>query len=127
MLHSHRQGYVLLHYQFIHPPKRRNVVCFFQCLTHTCCSVTTPWPTLQPRELHGSLPCPSLSPGVCSNSCALIWCCHPTSSSSVALFSYCPQSLPASGSFPMNWFFTSSEQSIGASASASVIPRNIQG
>ena len=46
MLHSHRQGYVLLHYQLIHPPQCRNVVCFFQCLTHTCCSVTTSWPTL---------------------------------------------------------------------------------
>ena len=83
--------------------------------------------SLWPRGLqHARLPCPSLSPGVCSNSCALISCCHPTSSSSVTLFSYCPQSLPASGSFPMNWFFTSSEQSIGASASASVLQMSIK-
>ena len=83
--------------------------------------------SLWPRGLqHARLPCPSLSPGVCSNSCALISCCHPTSSSSVTLFSYCPQSLPASGSFPMNWFFTSGGQGIAASASASVLPMNIQ-
>ena len=85
--------------------------------------------SLWPRGLqHARLPCPSLSPGVCSNSCALISCCHPTSSSSVTLFSYCPQSFPASGSFPMSQLFASSGQSIGAaSASASVLPVNIQG
>ena len=62
----------------------------------------------QSHELqHARLPCPSLSPRVCSNSCLLSWWCHPTISSSVAPFSTCPQSLPASGSFLMSWRFAS--------------------
>ena len=68
----------------------------------------------------------TLTPEAFSNSCPLSWWCHPTISSSVALFSSCRQSVPASGSFPMNQFFTSGGQSIGASASASVLPMNIQ-
>ena len=75
---------------------------------------------------HPRLPCPSLSPGVCSNSCPLSQWCQPTISSSVVPFS-CLQSFPASGSFQMSQFFTWSSQSIGASASASVLPMNIQG
>ena len=77
---------------------------------------------------HTRLPCPSLSPRVCSNSnsCPLNRWCHPTISSSVAPFSSCPQSFPASGSFPVSWLFTSDDQSIRASASASVLPMNIQ-
>ena len=62
-----------------------------------------------------------------TNSCPLSWWCHPTISSSVVTFSSCPQSFPASGSFPMRQFFTSGGQSIGVSASASVLPMNIQG
>ena len=72
-------------------------------------------------------PCPSPSPGACSNSCPLHQWCHPTISSSVVPFSSCLQSFPASGSFPMGWLFMSSDQSIGASASASVLPMSIQG
>ena len=72
-------------------------------------------------------PCLSLSLGVCSNSCPLSWWCHPTSSSSVVPFSSCPQSFPASGSFPKSRLFTSGGQSIGASASAPVLPVNVQG
>ena len=75
---------------------------------------------------HARLPCPSLSPEVCSNSCPLSWWCHPTISSSVFPFFSCPQSLQASGSFPMSWLFPSGGQSIGASASSSVLPTNIQ-
>ena len=79
--------------------------------------------------LYGSqntrLPCPSPTPRACSNSCALSRWCHPTISSSVLPFS-CPQSFPASGSFPMNQFFISGGQSTGASASASVLPMSIQ-
>ena len=71
------------------------------------------------------LPCPSLSPGVCTDLCPLIWWCHPTISPSVVLFS-CPQSFPASGPFPMSWLFTSGGQSIRASASVSVLPMIIQ-
>ena len=82
---------------------------------------------LQLHELQQArLPCP-VSPRVCSNSCPLSWWCHPSISSSVASFSSCPQSFPASGSFPMSWFFTSSGQSIGALLLSSVLPMNIQG
>ena len=66
-------------------------------------------------------------PEVDSNSSPLSWWCHPTSSSSVVPFSSCLQSFPASGSFPVSQFFTSGGQSTGASASASVLPMNIQG
>ena len=84
--------------------------------------------SLQPHELQNSrLPCPSLSPGVYSNSCPLSQWCHPIISSSVIPFSSCPQSFLAVVSFPMSWLFASSGQSIGASASASVLPVNIQG
>ena len=84
--------------------------------------------SLQPRGWqHTRLPCPSPSPGACSDSSPLDWRCHPAISSSVVPFSPCPQSLPASGSFPMSQLFTSGGQSIGASASASVLPLNIQG
>ena len=85
---------------------------------------------LQSHELqHAKLPCPSLSPGAYSNSCPLSRWCHPTTSSSVVPFSSCLQSFPASGSFLVSQFFTSGGQSIGASAtaSASVLPMNIQG
>ena len=81
---------------------------------------------LQPHGLqHTRPPCPSPTPRACSNSCPLSheWC-HPTISSSVTLFSSCPQSCPASRSFPMSQFFVSGGQSTGASAS--VLPMNIQ-
>ena len=64
--------------------------------------------------------------GACSNSCPSSRWCHPTISSSVVPFSSCPQSLPASGSFPMSQLFTSSDPSIGVSASTSVLPMNTQ-
>ena len=84
--------------------------------------------SLWPHGLqHTRLPCPSLSPGACSNSCPLSWWCHPTISSSVVPFSSCLQYFPASGSFLMSWLFTLGGQSIGISASASVVPMNIQG
>jgi len=83
--------------------------------------------SLRPHGLqHSRLPCPSPTPGVYSNSCPLSRWCHPPISSSVIPFSSHLQSFPASGSFPMRQFFTSSGQSIGVSASASVLPMNIQ-
>ena len=83
--------------------------------------------SLQPHELqHARPPCPSLFPGVCPSSCPLSRWWHPTTSSSVAPFSPCLQSFPKSVSFPMSQLFTSGGQSIGASASASVLPMNIQ-
>ena len=69
------------------------------------------------RKIFARVPCPSLSFDVYSNSCPLSWWCHPNSSSSTAPFSPCPQSFPASGSFPMNRLFTSGGHSIGVSAS----------
>ena len=71
-------------------------------------------------------PCPSPTPGVYPNSCPLNWWCYPTISSSVIPFSSCLQSFPASGSFQMSQLFTSAGQSIRVSASASVLPINIQ-
>ena len=89
------------------------------------CSVVSD--CLRPHEpQHARPPCPSLTPGVYSNSCPLSRWWHSTISSSVISFSFCPQSLPASGSFPMSQFFASGGQSIGASASASVLSMNIQ-
>ena len=84
--------------------------------------------SLRPYGLqHARLPSPSLSPGISSNACPLSQWCHPTTSSSVISFSSCLQSFPASGSFPVSWLFPSGGQSIGAPASASVLPMNIQG
>ena len=81
--------------------------------------------TLQPHGLqHARPPCPSPTPGVYSNSCPLSRWCHPTISSSVIPFSSCPQSFLASGSFPMSQLFAWGGQSIGVSASTSVLPMN---
>ena len=83
--------------------------------------------SLQPHELqHARCLCPSLSPRACLNSCPLSQWCRPTISSSFIPFSSCPQTFPASGSFPMSQLFTSGGQSIGSSASASVLPMNLQ-
>ena len=83
--------------------------------------------SLRPHELqHARPPCPSPTPGVHPNSCALSWWCHPAISSSVVPFSSCPQSLPAWGSFPMSQLFAWGGQSTGVSASASVLPMNTQ-
>ena len=78
------------------------------------------------RLQHTRPPCKSPTPGVYPNSCPLNRWCHPTISPSVVFFSSCLQSFPASGSFQMRQFFTSGGQSIGVSASASVLPMNIQ-
>ena len=78
------------------------------------------------QQQHIRLPHPSLSPRACSNSCLLSSWCHPTISSSV-IHLCCPQSFPASGAFLMNRLFASGGQSVGVSASTSVLPMNIQG
>ena len=83
--------------------------------------------SLQPHEpQHARPPCPSPTPRVYSNSCPSSRWCHPAISSSVVPFSSCPQSLPGSGSFPMSQLFSWGGQSIGVSASASVLPMNTQ-
>ena len=84
-------------------------------------------PTLRPHESqHDRSPCPSPTAGVHPNSCPLSRWCHPTISSSVIPFSSCPQTFPASGSFQMSQLFASGGQSIGVSASTSVLPMNTQ-
>ena len=83
--------------------------------------------SLRPHESqHARPPCPSPTSGVHPNSCPSSQRCHPAILSSVVLFSSCPQSLPASGSFPMSQLFTWGGQSIGVWASASVLPMNTQ-
>ena len=84
--------------------------------------------SLRPHESqHARPPCPSPTPGVHSDSRPSSQWCHPAISSSVILFSSCPQSLPASGCFPMSQLFTWGGQSIRVSTSASVLPKNTQG
>ena len=98
-------------------------VCVCVCVSHSVVS-----DSLQAhRPQRARLPCPSLSPGICSNSCPLSQWCYLTISSSAAAFSFCLQSILASGSFQMSQFLSSGGQSTGASASASVLPVNIQG
>ena len=90
-------------------------------------SVTVVSDSLWPHGLqYARLPCPSLTPRDCSNSCPSSWWCHPTNSSFVIPFFSHLQSFPASGSFPMSQFFASGGQCIGISVSASVLPMNIQ-
>ena len=89
------------------------------------CSIVSD--SLRPHGLqHNRVLCPSPTPRACPNSCPLSQWCHPTISSFVGPFSSCLQSLPANGSFPLSQFFASGNQSIGVSASASVLPMNIQ-
>ena len=110
-----------------------HIVClfffFFTLLYHSSVqfSRSVVSDSLRPHELqHARPPCPSPTPGVHSNSRPSSQWCHPAISSSVIPFSSCPQSPPASGSFPMSQLFTWGGQSIGVSASASVLPMNTQ-
>ena len=83
--------------------------------------------SLWPHEpQHARAPCPSPTPGVHPNLCPLCWWCHPTISSFVIPFSSCPQSFPASGSFQMSQLSSLGGQSIGLTASTSVLPMNTQ-
>ena len=109
---------------------RRNMtittsICYGVCSVQFSHSVMSD--SLQPHGLqHTRLPCPSPAPGSCSNACPSSRWCHTTFSSSIVLFSSCLQPFPVIGSFIMNKFFTSVGQSIGGSASALVLPMNIQ-
>ena len=94
-------------------------------LSQFSCSVVSD--SLRPHESqHSRPPCPSPTSSVYSNSCPSSQWCHPAISSSIVLFSSCPQSLPASESLPKGQLFSWGGQSIGASASASVLPMNTQ-
>ena len=96
------------------------------CLSSVQFSCSVVSDSLRPHGLqHARLPCPSPTPGTCSNLCPSSQWCHPTISSSVTPFFSYLQSFPASGSFPMSQLFSSGGQSIGVSASASVLPMNI--
>ena len=114
--------------QRLHRGQRTGSPLWLHFKTHLSlfsCSVVSD--SLQPHLLqHTRVPCPSASPRVCSNSCPLHQGCHPTISSFVAPFSSRLQFFPASGSFPVSCLCASGGQSIGASASASVLPINIQ-
>ena len=105
--------------------KERQRNFMFNSSVQFSCSVVSD--SLQPHGLrHARPPCPSPTSRVYSNSCPSSWWCHPAISSSAVHFSSCLQSFPASGSFPVSQFFTSGGQSIGVSASASVLQVNIQ-
>jgi len=111
-----------------HEIDKEGVVCMYiyvHISVQFSCSVVSNslWPH---GQQHARPPCPSPTPGVYSNSCPLSQWCHPTISSSVVPFSSHLQSFPASGSFQMSQLFASGGQSIGVSASTSVLPMNIQ-
>ena len=98
----------------------KNISVQFSSVAQSC-------PTLPPHELkHSRPPCPSPAPGIYPNPCPLCQWCHSTISSSVIPFSSCLQPFPALGSFEISQIFTSGGQSIGVSASASVLPMNTQ-
>ena len=121
----YRNRYSHSHYRTYSPEitQTLNKICVHILLFSHAVTSDSLWPHgLQ----HTRLPCPSLSPRVCSNSCPWSQWCHPTISSSVIPFSSCFQSFPTSGSFPMSQFFASCGQNIGPSSSASVLPMNIQ-
>ena len=110
----------------VHPVHSQTVVIASQ-FTSVQFSHSVMSDSLRPHGLqHSRPPCPSPTPRACSNSCQSSQWHHPTISSSVFPFSSCLQSCPASGSFPMSQFFASGGQSIGVSASESVLPMNIQ-
>ena len=106
---------------------QHTVLAQFSCDTYFVGQLLNRVRSLQSHGLqHTRSPCPSPASGVYSNSCSLSQWCHPTITSSVVPFSSCLQSFPASGTFLMSQFFASGGQNIGASASASVLPINIQ-
>ena len=105
----------------------RNADCFHNQFSSVQFTHSVVSDSLRPHEpQHARPPCPSPTPGVYPNSYASSRWCHPAISSSVIPFSSCPQSLPASGSFPMSQLFAWGGQSIGVSVSASVLPMNTQ-
>ena len=108
-------------------PKDWTQVSYISCIGSVQFSHSVVFNFLQPHEpQHTRPPCPSSAARVYPNPCPLSWWCHPTISSSVVPFSSCPQSFPASRSFPMSQLFASDGQSIGVSASTSVFPVNTQ-
>ena len=123
----------ILHLVLMRPDVLKQIICLLSVsnflstkqgsIQFTRLVMSRLWPH---GQQHARLPCPSPTPWACSNSCPLSRWSHPTISSSVIPFTSCLQSFPASGSFSMSQLFPSGGQSIGASASASVLPMNIQ-
>ena len=103
-----------------------NYVCWLNCCCLLLSKLVSRICLWLHRLLHTRLLCPPLSPRVCSNTCPLTQWCYLTISSSVTLFSFCPQSFPASEFFLVSWLFASGGQRTGASASASVLPMSIE-
>ena len=126
LIHIHRTGFVkMMRCVFCLKTHSLPILPFSRDSVQFSCSVMSS--SLQPYGIqHIRLPCPTPTPRAYSNSCTSSQWCHPTSSSSAITFSSCPQSFPASGSFQMSQLFTSGGQSIGVSASAPVLPMNIQ-
>ena len=119
-----------LHDPFIDPPtpfNQHSVITNLLMSSSVQFSRSVVSSCLRSHELqHARPPCPSSTPGVYPDSCPLSWWCHRTIISSVIPFPSCLQTFPASGSFPMSRFFASGGQSIGVSASISLLPKNIQ-
>jgi len=109
-----------------HKTEKKNSTTCIKLLLLFSCQVMSDSLWLHSLQ-HARLPCPLPSPRICPSSCPLNWWCHPTISSSITLFFFFLQSFPASGSFPMSQPFTLGGQCIGASASASVLPKSIWG
>ena len=125
LFHAWLMPFLGLEHHFVPTWKWRCQCCMLISSVQISRSVVSD--SLRPHELqHARPPCPSPTPGVHSKSRLSSQWCHPAISSSVIPFSSCPQSLPASGSFPMSQLFTWGDQSIGVSALASVLPMNTQ-
>ena len=122
--HKQSQTFVMIAEQIIKSKTFLYISLVFSSVQFSCSVVSD---SLRPHESqHTRPPCPSPNPGIYPNSCPSSWWCHSGISSSVIPFSSCPQSLPASESFPMSQLFTWGGQSIGVSASTSVLPMNTQ-
>ena len=141
LLHPPCSFFLFLHLQKLGAPwgwDRKNTLLRGGACAGTSCLYLIQFSSVQSRHSvmsyslqshglqHARLPCPSPTPGAYSNSCPLSWWWHPTNSSSVIPFSSCLQFCPTSGSFPVNQFFASGGLSMRVSASASVLPINIQ-
>ena len=121
---SHIYHMYMIYISYIHIHTYIHIYVYIYKVQFSCSVVSD---SLWPHGLqHARLPCPSPASGAYSNSCPLRQWCHPTISSSVVLFSSCLQSFPASGSFQMSQLFASGGQSIGVSASTSVLSMNIR-
>ena len=121
-------SWLCLRETWVKTAKVKQIMSQIEVISIKFSSVAQLCPTLcDPIEPHHARPpCPSPTAGVHPNPCPSSQWCHPTISSSVVPFSSCPQSFPASGSFQMNWLFASGGQTIGVSASTSVLPMNTQ-